>query len=74
MGSVDYVPTILDICQAKIPDNMKIDGVSYKSVLEGNEKLVRNSLHLKMGYARAIKTSLFVTSKKSKNKLLAAKV
>lgn len=46
-----------DVCQAEIPENMKMGGVSSKTVLEGSEKPVRQSLLLEMGYARAIRTN-----------------
>ncbi|TKG97306.1 hypothetical protein EYV94_02430 [Puteibacter caeruleilacunae] len=56
VGSVDYTPTILDICSAKVPEAMKTDGVSLKSVLLGSDKPVREALLLKMGYATGVKT------------------
>jgi len=59
VGSIDYVPTILDVCQAKIPEKMKMDGLSLKQVLEGNMKPVRDALLLEMGYARGIKTDRY---------------
>ena len=56
MGSVDYTPTILDICGAEVPNEMKMDGVSFGDVLRGTQKPVRDALLLEMGYARAIRT------------------
>ncbi len=56
IGSVDFVPTLFDLCKVNIPNTMKIDGISFKSVILGSEKPVRDALLLKMGYAAAIKT------------------
>ncbi|MCX6326140.1 MAG: sulfatase-like hydrolase/transferase [Bacteroidia bacterium] len=59
VASIDYVPTILDVCQAKIPEKMKMDGVSLKHVLKGDNAPVRDALLLEMGYARGIKTDSY---------------
>ncbi|MCL3781151.1 hypothetical protein EMN47_12245 [Prolixibacteraceae bacterium JC049] len=57
VGSIDITPTILDVCDANIPSKMKMDGISFKSVIEGQEKATREALLLRMGYACGVKTN-----------------
>lgn len=56
VGSVDIAPTVLSVCNAKIPSGYQLDGVSLKPVLEGKPKPVRDALFMAMGYAHGIKT------------------
>ncbi|MEC3908652.1 sulfatase-like hydrolase/transferase [Tamlana sp. 2201CG12-4] len=56
IGSIDITPTILEACQVQKPDNMRIDGKSFFSVLKGAEEAHREALVLKMGYAYALRT------------------
>ena len=59
IGSVDFTPTILDACKAKVPARMKTDGVSFYNVLKGSDVATREALLLKMGYACGVKTDMY---------------
>lgn len=53
ISNVDFAPTILEFAGAK---NLKVtfDGKSFKSVLDGKNSEVRESLYSELGYARAV--------------------
>lgn len=56
VGSVDFVPTILDACQVQQTSEMRIDGISFNSVISGSNVATRQALLMQMGYATAVKT------------------
>ncbi len=56
VANVDFAPTMLDVCGIAPPADYQIDGVSFKSVLFGNQKPVREFLYSELGHSRAVKT------------------
>lgn len=56
VANIDVAPTVMDVCGIEPPLDYLIDGLSFKSVLFGNQKPLRNSLFGELGHARAIKT------------------
>ncbi|MCG8582405.1 MAG: sulfatase-like hydrolase/transferase, partial [Bacteroidales bacterium] len=57
IGSVDFAPTLLEACGAKVPEQMSMNGVSFNSVLQGKTDATRDALLMKMGYACGVKTN-----------------
>jgi arylsulfatase A-like enzyme len=51
--NVDFAPTILDMAGYKLEDK-KMDGISFKPVLDGKAYHSRESLYFELGYARAV--------------------
>jgi len=56
VGNIDFAPTVLDLCGIKPPADYEIDGVSFKSVLAGSRKPIRNVLFGELGHSRGVKT------------------
>lgn len=55
-ANIDLAPTIMDLCDIQAPADYRIDGVSFKEVLFGSQKPIRNVLFGEMGHARGVKT------------------
>jgi arylsulfatase A-like enzyme len=51
--NIDFAPTILDLAGIDYRE-IPFDGVSFKSVLEGDPSEVHKSLYFEMGYTRAV--------------------
>ena len=51
---VDFLPTFAGLAKAKVPDNQKIDGVSFKPVLMGENVSDRKHLFFEEGHSRAV--------------------
>jgi arylsulfatase A-like enzyme len=54
ISNVDFVPTILDLCNVKPPQDYKSDGRSFVSALQGDESPVHDYLYFEIGATRAI--------------------
>jgi len=54
--NIDFVPTILDICGARPPAPMHLDGVSLMPLVTGNAAAWRDALYFEIGHTRAICT------------------
>ena len=56
VANIDFAPTVLELCGIKPPSEYVMDGVSFKSVLFGSQKPVRQVLFGEMGHSRGVKT------------------
>ena len=56
VANIDFAPTIFDVCGIEPPADYEIDGVSFKSALEGSQKPVRKVLFGELGHSRCVKT------------------
>jgi arylsulfatase A-like enzyme len=56
LANIDFTPTVLDLCGITPPADFEMDGVSFKPVLFGERKAVRQSVFGEMGHSRGIKT------------------
>jgi arylsulfatase A-like enzyme len=54
--NIDFTPTILDIAGVKPPEEMQLDGLSLKSVLQGSRQPVHDHLFAELGYSRSLLT------------------
>lgn len=55
-ANIDVTPTILDLCDIEKPNDYRMDGISFKPVLFGSQKPLRNALFGELGHSRAVKT------------------
>ena len=55
-ANIDFVPTVLDLCGITPPVDYSVDGKSFKPVLFGSQKPIREYLLSDLGYARAVKS------------------
>lgn len=55
-ANIDVAPTILDVCGIEKPADYRMDGISFKSVLFGDRKPLRDVLFGELGHSRAVKT------------------
>jgi arylsulfatase A len=53
ISNVDFAPTILELAGSRNLE-IKFDGKSFKSVLDGKDYQSRESLYFELGYARAV--------------------
>ena len=56
VANIDFAPTILEVCGIDPPVDYKFDGVSFRSVLEGQEQPIRDVLFGELGHSRCVKT------------------
>ena len=56
VANIDFAPTVLDLCGIKPPKGYAMDGVSFKEVMFGSQKPLRNVLFGEMGHSRGVKT------------------
>ncbi len=56
VANIDVTPTILDLAGIKPPSDYQMDGVSFKPVLFGSKKPVRDTVFGELGHSRAIRT------------------
>jgi len=56
VANIDLLPTLAEICGATIPREHHVDGVSFRSVLEGEQRPLREFLFGELGHSRCIKT------------------
>lgn len=56
VANIDFAPTILDVCGITPPADYQMDGVSFKSVLAGSQKPIRQVLFGELGHSRGVKT------------------
>ncbi len=52
--NIDFTPTILDLAGIEPPDEMVIDGKSFKPILEGSNEPIHESVYSEIGVTRAI--------------------
>ena len=56
ISSIDFVPTVLDVCGVAPPTEMHMDGVSLVPMLSGRDTKWRDALFLEIGHTRAVCT------------------
>lgn len=56
VANIDFAPTVLDVCGIKPDADYKMDGVSFKRVLDGENEPLRKSLLGELGHSRCVKT------------------
>lgn len=56
VANIDFAPTVLDVCGITPPADYQMDGLSFKPVLFGDQKPLREALYSELGHARGIKT------------------
>ena len=57
ISNIDFVPTFLDVCGAKKPADMVVDGVSLLPLLKGKKPVHwRQSIYSEIGYTRSVTT------------------
>jgi len=56
VANIDLAPTLMDVCGVTPPADYRYDGISFKRVLFGDQRPIRQSLFAELGHARAIKT------------------
>jgi arylsulfatase A-like enzyme len=56
LANIDLAPTLLDLCAATPPASYQMDGLSFKSILFGDQKPLRKALFGELGHSRCIKT------------------
>jgi arylsulfatase A-like enzyme len=57
VANLDFVPTILDICNVKAPPDMKLDGASFLPMVTSKDTTWRDALLLEVGHTRAVVTA-----------------
>ncbi len=55
-ANIDIVPTILDLCKIQKPAAVKLDGLSFWPLLEGQKSGFREDLYLEVTYTRGVVT------------------
>lgn len=56
VANLDIVPTVLDLCGAKAPPEMTVDGSSLVPLVTGQTTTWRDALLLEVGHTRAVVT------------------
>lgn len=56
VANIDVAPTLLDVAGIEPADDYAMDGVSFKDVIFGDKKPVREFLLGELGHSRAVKT------------------
>ncbi|MEM1221950.1 MAG: sulfatase-like hydrolase/transferase [Verrucomicrobiota bacterium] len=56
VANIDLAPTLMELANIKKPADYKIDGLSFKNALFGNQEPIRNVLFGELGHSRAIKS------------------
>lgn len=56
VANIDLAPTILDVCGVAAPADYRMDGVSFRAVLQGKDGPVRDALFGELGHSRCVKT------------------
>ncbi len=54
--NLDFVPTLLELCGADVPDGIHIDGTNLLPLLTGDQERVRKELFCEIGWTRAVVT------------------
>lgn len=54
--NIDFVPTILDVCNVSVPASTTLDGKSFLPLLKGENVKWRDSVYSEIGYTRAVST------------------
>ncbi len=54
VSNIDFVPTVLDLCQIEAPSGYHLDGVSMRPLLEGGDQAIHISLYFEIGATRAV--------------------
>ena len=56
LANIDLAPTLMDVCGIEPPADFRVDGVSFKRVLFGDARPLRDVLFAELGHSRAVKT------------------
>ncbi len=56
VANIDLAPTLMDVCGIQPPADYRMDGLSFKRVLFGDTRPIRDVLFAELGHARAVKT------------------
>ena len=56
VANIDLAPTLLDVCGIQPPSDCRMDGLSFKPVLLGETRPIRDVLFAELGHSRAVKT------------------
>ncbi len=56
VANIDLAPTIMDVCGIEPPADYQFDGISFKPILFGERKPLRDVLFAELGHSRAVKT------------------
>ncbi len=56
LANIDVAPTILDLCGIEPPADDHMDGISFKPVLAGDQKPIRQYLFSELGHSRAVRS------------------
>ncbi|MEM7790123.1 MAG: sulfatase-like hydrolase/transferase [Verrucomicrobiota bacterium] len=56
VANIDLAPTLMELANIEKPEDYRIDGLSFKSALFGNQEPIRNVLFGELGHSRAIKS------------------
>ena len=56
IANIDLAPMIMDVCDIEPPADYHYDGLSFKPVLLGERRPLRNVLFAELGHSRAVKT------------------
>ena len=54
VSNIDFAPTILDFANVPVPKN-PFDGHSFKPILDGEVKSIRDTLYFEIGFTRAVR-------------------
>ncbi len=57
--TVDFLPTLIDLCKLKTPENLFMDGTDISSLLTDKAEKVREHVYLEWGATRAIVTEKY---------------
>ena len=56
VANIDFTPTVMDLCGITPLEDFLMDGVSFKQVLLGSQRPIREVLLGEMGHSRGVKT------------------
>jgi len=56
VANIDLAPTLMDVCGIAAPADYRMDGISFKPVLYGDDRPIRDVLFGELGHSRAVKT------------------
>ena len=56
VANIDLAPTLMDLCGVQPPADYRLDGLSFKPVLLGDSRPIRDVLFAELGHSRAVKT------------------
>ncbi|MEM7013462.1 MAG: sulfatase-like hydrolase/transferase, partial [Verrucomicrobiota bacterium] len=57
VANIDVLPTLVELAGAQIPNGYRVDGLSFRSVLQGSREPLREVLFGELGHSRCVKTA-----------------